>query len=309
MLNLSTFLENSTRQFPQKDAIIYADKKFSYDQINKGANQVANGLRAIGITQGDKVALSCLNIPYFPIVYYGILKAGAVVVPLSVLLKRAEVAFHLQDSEAKAFICFEGTPQLPMRQEGIAGFQKTDGCKSMIIIPADLNKGFSMEGVSTFMELTKGQPTEFQTAGTSADDTAVIVYTSGTTGQPKGAQLSHSNLLLNAIISADLFKSTAVDKQLIVLPLFHIFGMTTLLNAGFYKGATSVLLPRFDGAVVLDLMEQHEITLFAGVPTMYWGLLNALATSSADLTKITKNLRIAISGGASLPQAILEEFD
>lgn len=308
MLNLSSLLENSSRIYPEKEAVVFGDKQFTYSQINVAANQVANALNNLGIGKGDKVALSCLNIPYFPIAYFGILKIGASVVPLSVLLKNEEVAYHLKDSGAKMCICFEGTEELPMGEEAIIGFQKTSSCEHMVIIPADPSKAYTRDGVTSFLDFTKGQSPKFNTSDTNADDVAVIVYTSGTTGQPKGAQLTHSNLLLNAMICSDLFKSTPEDKLLIVLPLFHIFGMTCLMNAGFYKGCTTILLPRFDGPTVIGLLDKHDITVFAGVPTMYWGLLNTV-NQGANIEKIKKTLRLAISGGASLPQTILEEFN
>ena len=110
MFNLSTIVEDSARKYPNKDAFIYAENHFNFAQINGAANQIANGLKDAGIKQGDRIALSCLNLPYFPILYFGILKAGAIVVPLSVLLKRDEISYHLQDSGAKVYFCFEGTP-------------------------------------------------------------------------------------------------------------------------------------------------------------------------------------------------------
>jgi len=235
MLNLSSLLENSSRIYPDKEAVVFGDKSFSYSQINAAANQVANALNGLRIGKGDKVALSCLNIPYFPIAYFGILKTGATFVPLSILLKSEEVAYHLKDSDAKACICFEGTAQLPMGEEAIKGFQKVSSCEHMIMIPADLSKPFVREGVISFVEFTNDQSPIYIASDTDADDVAVVVYTSGTTGQPKGAQLTHSNLLLNATICSELFKCTAEDKLLIVLPLFHIFGMTCLMNVGFYK--------------------------------------------------------------------------
>ena len=124
MLNIATLLESSARNSPNKEAFIFLDNALTYAQVNGAASQVANGLKSLGIQQGDKVAMSCLNIPYFPIVYYGILKAGAVVVPLSVLLKQDEIAYHLKDSEAKAYFCFEGTPELPMLKWGMQVFWK-----------------------------------------------------------------------------------------------------------------------------------------------------------------------------------------
>ena len=136
MLNLSVFLEASAGSHPDRDAVVLGDLRLTYAQVNGFANQVANLLVSRGIEPGDKVALSCPNLPYFPIVYYGILKAGATVVPLNVLLKGREVAYHLSDAEAKAYFCFEGTPELPMARMGYDAFQQTASCERMIVLPA-----------------------------------------------------------------------------------------------------------------------------------------------------------------------------
>ena len=120
MLNLSVLLEDSARRYAERDAVVLGDTRLSYAQVDGAANQVANLLVSRGIKPGDKVALSCPNLPFFPIVYYGILKAGAVVVPLNVLLKSREIAYHLGDSDAKAYFCFQGTADLPMGTEGAA---------------------------------------------------------------------------------------------------------------------------------------------------------------------------------------------
>ncbi|MCB9266967.1 MAG: long-chain fatty acid--CoA ligase [Lewinellaceae bacterium] len=308
MLNLSVVLEDSARRYPNKDAFIFMDTHLSFAQVNAAANQVANGLRSLGIQPGDKVALSCLNLPYFPIVYYGILKAGAVVVPLSVLLKRREITYHLQDSDARAYLCFEGTPQLPMGEEGYAGFREAPSCDHFFLITGKPDSPSPIEGVKTLGMLMAGQPPAFLTEMTGADDTAVIIYTSGTTGKPKGAELTHSNLMLNAVLSADLVRTRKEDVQLIVLPLFHIFAMTVLLNAGAYRGATSVLLPRFDAENVLGLMQKHGVTVFAGVPTMYWGLLNYHG-GTALIEAARSKLKVCVSGGASLPVEVLKGFE
>ncbi len=308
MLNLSVILADSARSFPDKVAFSYANTDLTFSQVDALASQVANGLRAHGINPGEKVALSCLNLPYFPILYYGILKAGAVVVPLSVLLKKDEIAFHLKDSDAKAYFCFVGTEALPMAQMGHAGFKQAASCERFYLVMPQPEQPATIPGVSTLGELMKDQPTTSEATQTSAEDTAVIVYTSGTTGRPKGAQLTHSNLFLNAMLSADLFQTSEQDTQLIVLPLFHIFAMTCLLNAGVFRGAKSVLLPRFDPAQVFSLMETHHVTLFAGVPTMYWGLLN-YSGDDFDFTAIAQRLRVAVSGGASLPVKVLEDFE
>ncbi len=308
MLNLSVILEDSARRFPNKDAFIFMDTHLTYQQVNAAANQVANGLLQTGIKQGDKVALSCLNLPYFPIIYYGILKAGAVVVPLSVLLKKDEIAFHLKDSDAKAYFCFVGTEQLPMGQMGYAGFQEVAACEHFYMITAKPTDASPIEGTKTLGMLMANQSPKLESVTTGAEDTAVIIYTSGTTGKPKGAELTHSNLLLNANLSRDLLAQGTDDVSLIVLPLFHIFAMTVLLNAGVYDGITAVLLPRFDPEAVFGLMQKHKVTVFAGVPTMYWGLLN-YQEAKFDYKKIAETLRICVSGGASLPVQVLKDFE
>jgi long-chain acyl-CoA synthetase len=307
MLNLSVFLEDSARNHPERVAVVLGDRRLTYAQVNAGANQVANLLRSRGIAPGDKVALSCPNLPYFPIIYYGILKAGAVVVPLNVLLKGREIAYHLADSQAKAYFCFEGTADLPMGAEGHAGFGETAGCEHFFLVTADPAAPAPIEGAETLGQALAGQPPVFETVLAAETDPAVILYTSGTTGQAKGAELSHSNLILNALTCNRLFQAKpATDTHLLVLPLFHSFGSTVNMNAGFATAATLVLLPRFEPAAAVRLLETEDVTYFAGVPTMYWGLLNAL-TDDVDVARIAGNLRMAVSGGSSLPVEIIKQ--
>ncbi|MEE9374605.1 MAG: long-chain fatty acid--CoA ligase [Saprospiraceae bacterium] len=308
MLNLSVLLEAAAASTPNAPAFTFGDTTHTYTQVNSAANQIANGLISKGIEKGDKVALSCLNLPYFPIVYFGILKAGGSVVPLSVLLKKDEIAYHLSDSDAKAYFCFIGTPDLPMLEMGHAGFLETAQCEHLFAITAKPADASPIDGVSTMGSLMSGQAPTFEASMTGADDTAVIIYTSGTTGRPKGAELSHSNLYCNAVVSADLFKANKDDVMLCVLPLFHIFAMTCLMNAGVYRSAHIILLPRFDANEVFGLMQKHKVTVFAGVPTMYWSI-NKYNDPKYDYGSISKNLRVAVSGGASLPLAVLEDFE
>jgi len=309
MLNVSTLLETSAFKYPNKTAFTFMDTSLSFAQINAVANQVANGLVNAGIQPGDKVALSCFNLPFFPIIYNGILKTGATVVPLSVLLKQDEIQYHLENSEAKAYFCFIGTEELPMGKMGYAGFTAAKGCEQFYMIMPKPEMSSPISGTKTLGSLLAKQSTSFDTVATKETDTAVIVYTSGTTGRPKGAELSHSNLIQNAILSADLYNCTADDKVLVVLPLFHIFAMTVLMNAALYKGVTAVLLPRFDAKAVLDALDQHKISVFAGVPTMYWGLNSYLETNTYDISSIKSSLTMCLSGGASLPVTVLENFE
>ncbi len=307
MLNLAVMLEDSARKVPDRDAIVFNDTRLTYAQVDAMANQVANLLVSRGIERGDKVALSCPNLPYFPVVYYGILKAGAVVVPLNVLFKGREVAYHLDDSDAKAYFCFEGTPELAMAQAGKEGYDATAACEDFFVIPADPS-GDVLDGADNFFAETKGQAKTFETVVTEPDDTAVILYTSGTTGQPKGAELSHANITFNVVTCHRTWelKPSEPEVHLVTLPLFHSFGQTVQLNAGFGLGATLVLLARFDAHQALALMDKENVTFFAGVPTMYWGLLNAL-DDDVDVDKIAGNLRRAVAGGSSLPVEILHQ--
>jgi long-chain acyl-CoA synthetase len=309
MLNLAVLLEDSAREVPDRTAVIFNDVKLTYAQVNAMANQVANGLAAAGIGPGDKVALGCPNLPFFPVVYYGILKAGAVVVPLNVLLRPREIAFHLADSDAKAYFCFEGTPDLPMGQFGYEGFQEVDACETMYMITANPAAPPPYEGISTLGRILGTQPPAFDTAVTDPGDTAVILYTSGTTGQPKGAELSHSNMVLNARLADNLFGRIDHDVHLVALPLFHSFGQTVQMNGGFYNRATLSLLPRFDPAAAIGIMDRDNVTFFAGVPTMYWAMLNYPDADKFNLPKIAENLRMAVSGGSAMPVEVMRAFN
>ncbi|RSS26134.1 long-chain fatty acid--CoA ligase [Streptomyces sp. WAC05458] len=307
MLNLSALLEDSARTHPDRDAIVLGTTRLTYAQVEAAANRVANLLVDRGIWPGDKVAISCPNVPYFPIVYYGILKAGAVVVPLNILLKSREIAYHLADSGAKAYFCFEGDAGLPMGAEGHAGFSETPGCEHFFLVTAGAEAESPIESVETMGAALQGTATTFDSIATSGDDPAVLLYTSGTTGQAKGAELSHANLVLNALACNRLLENRpALDTHLVVLPLFHSFGATVQMNAGFSTASTLVLLPRFDARQAVSLMRQEDITFFAGVPTMWWGLLQAL-TDDVDVERIARNLRVGVSGGASLPAELIKQ--
>ncbi|RJL34453.1 long-chain-fatty-acid--CoA ligase [Bailinhaonella thermotolerans] len=307
MLNLSILLEDTAREHPDRDALVFGDLRVPYSLLNTFANQVANLLVQRGIRPGDRVAISCPNLPYFPFVYYGILKAGAVVVPLNVLLQSREIAYHLEDSDAKALFCFEGTPELPMGERGWEGFQRTEATEHFFVLPATpLATESSIEGAETIWAALGGLPGEFESVQTRPDDTAVILYTSGTTGQPKGAELTHMNMLLNAIVSDEMFERSPHDKTLAVLPLFHSFGQTAVMNMAFRRGATLLLLPRFEAVPALELMAKEGATLFAGVPTMYWGMVSAIKAEGAP---VPESLKVLVSGGASLPMELLKDVE
>src|SRR4051794_23407050 len=176
MLNLSVILEDSAKRYPTKAAFIFGETTYSYAQINEAANRVANGLKAIGIKAGDKVALSCLNLPAFPVIYFAALKLGAVVVPLNVLLKKDEIEYHLQDCEAKAYFCFAGIPDLPMGEMGYAAFKAINACEHFFTIMPKPGMPSSIEGTRTLSDLMEGQSPLFEMYQSNAEDTCVIIY-------------------------------------------------------------------------------------------------------------------------------------
>jgi len=307
MLNLAVLLEDSARNVPDRVAVACGPARLTYAELDAAASRVAAGLAARGIGPGDQVALSCPNLPYFPIAYYGILKAGATVVPLNVLLTEREIAYHLADSAAKAYFCFEGTAELPLGKAGLAAYRRTAGCEHFVLLTVDPAATSPAADAETLAEFTHRQPDAFTSASTAETDTAVILYTSGTTGQPKGAELTHSNMVQNALLANRLFGLHPHDVHLAVLPLFHSFGQTVQLNAGFATGATVVLLPRFDAGQALALMEREQVTFFAGVPTMYHALLHC--EDAPDIEAIAARLRVAVSGGAALPAELMRRFE
>ncbi|MCG5215887.1 long-chain-fatty-acid--CoA ligase [Streptosporangium sp. KLBMP 9127] len=306
MLNLSIILDDSARNAPDRTALVFGDLRLPYSMVNSVANQVANLLVARGIGKGDKVALLCPNLPYFPFVYFGILKAGATVVPLNVLLQPREIVYHLTDSDAKAFFCFEGSPELPMGARGREAFDAAEGCELFFVLPATPLAAESEHGES-FWAALGGMSGEFETVQTAPDDTAAILYTSGTTGQPKGAELTHMNILTNTIVSDEMFPTDPDgDVTLTVLPLFHSFGQIAVMNVSVRRRATLVLQPRFEPGEALELMRREKVTMFAGVPTMFWAMLSKI---HADGAEAPSTLRVAVAGGASSPVEVLKDFE
>ncbi|MET7690463.1 long-chain fatty acid--CoA ligase [Streptomyces sp. NPDC005483] len=307
--NVSRLLTDTVSRHPERTAIVFGDDHITYAALDAAASRVANLLVTRGIRPGDKVALSCPNLPEFSSVYFGILKAGAVVVPLNVLLRAREIAYHLADSDAKAYFVFEGTPELPIGQAAWEGFRATESCTEFFLIESGAGAPAGGAAPESYQAAVAGQPGTFRTIERDEDDTAVVLYTSGTTGHPKGAELRHRNVYDNALIGRDLFAADPghPDTYLCVLPLFHAFGQTVVQNGAFAFGGTIVMQPRFEAQTALRLMLAHDVTFFAGVPTMYWGLLAAL-DETVDVARLAAKLRVAAAGGAALPAEIHKQF-
>jgi long-chain acyl-CoA synthetase len=295
MLNLSVLLESAARAHPARAAVTCGEQTISYAELDRKARQVAEAVRARGVRRGDRVALICPNLPEFPVVYFGLLKAGAVVVPLNPLLKERELEFIFGDSGAVAVFAWAGNEQLPVLDNARRAAAATPSVREVIAL-GDL------------AEVLAPHPGEAATEPTGAEDPAVIIYTSGTTGTPKGATLSHVSLLLNARMKDLLYPKHDHDVVLVALPLYHIFGQTSVLNGNIHSGATLVLLPRFDPDTALDLLVAHRVTLFSGVPSMFQAFLQ-VDPDGTRLRKAAETIRLITSGGAPLPVAVFERFD
>lgn len=306
--HVAGLLTNAAALHSERTVIVFGGEEMSYADLDAASNQVANLLVERGVRPGDKVALSCPNIPQFTIIYFGILKVGAVVVPLNVLLKAREIAYHLVDSDATAYFAFEGSPELPIGREAWSGFQLSDLDGQFFLIgSSDALDGLPAGQI--YDSAVADQSTTFETVERSDDDTAVILYTSGTTGQPKGAELRHRNVYDNVMAGSQLFESDPAtpDVYLCVLPLFHSFGQVVIQNGAIAFGGTLVFQPRFSAPEALQLMLEHGVTFYGGVPTMYWSLLEAL-DDTMDVARLATKMRVAVSGGSALPVAVHEQF-
>jgi long-chain acyl-CoA synthetase len=299
-LNLTVNLEESAKAYPEKTALILGEHKMTYAELRGAAKKFANGLVSSGVREGDKVALMAPNVPQWVVAYYGILNAGASVVPMNVLLKTGEVSYYLEDSDAKALVVWES-----FLGEAKKGFDDVPGCKDLIVIEAPGGSG-APEGTRSFDGILAENPAEFDSVQTTPNDTAVVLYTSGTTGRPKGAELTHANMWMNAMVTSEkLFGLREDDVILGTLPLFHVFGQTCALNATIFKGATIALMPRFEPEAALKAIQGARVTVFYGVPTMYQYLLRYPNREQYD----TSSLRLGVSGGAAMPVEVLRAFE
>jgi len=295
-LNIATMLRESADANPDKPLCHINELSFTYAQVDEISGRVASALLATGLQRGDKVALQLPNLPQFLFTYFGLMKAGLVMVPLNPLLRAPEVTYHLQDSEAKVLITFE-----MFAEEAFKGASELEGITTYVVnMPGS---DVRPEGTKHFDELYFADDTR-DIVPTGGDETAVLLYTSGTTGKPKGAELTHLNLYMNCTVAGELFEFEETDIGVAVLPLFHVFGLSSVLNTTVRYGGTLVLIPRFELEPVVDAIEKHRCTIFSGVPTMYFGLLH-MDTSGRDLS----SLRVGVSGGAAIPGEVIKAFE
>ena len=257
--NLATILRESARQHPDKPVVLFDGGRMTYAELDALSDRFASGLRRQGIKPGEAVAVQLPNIPEFLVAYFGILKAGSVIVPLNILLKAPEIAYQLADAGARAFVVWARVADEAAKAAADVGL---DG---LFVVPA---RGIPVGEVGrTFNDLLGDrQPDPPVFHQTEPGDTAAIIYTSGTTGQPKGAELTHFQLYMNAETPGRLFGVREDDVVLVALPLFHVFGLSSQLNVCVRFGSTMSLVARFETVKVLDVIQRDRVTVFEGVP-------------------------------------------
>ena len=287
MTNFAGQLTAAAAEDPDRPAVRLDDLTLTYAQLGASAAAVAGLLREHGVGPGDRVGLQMPNVPYFPAIYYAALALGAVVVPMNPLLKGREVGFHLSDSGAKLMLTWHG-----FAEAGQAGSEEA-GIPCLMVAPGE------------FEQLVGAAEPVLEIAERADDDPAVIIYTSGTTGTPKGATLTHANLAAGAEIGRGLVDAGPDSVVVATLPLFHVFGMSSVMNVTVHARGLLTLIPRFDPGTALEVLQRDRATTFAGVPTMYVAMLNHPGREACD----TSALRLCISGGSALPVEVLRGFD
>jgi long-chain acyl-CoA synthetase len=286
-MNLSQMLRDTASRVPDRVALVVASSgdTVTFAALDQEADRVARGLIAAGVTKGDRVALGMHNVPHFPFAYFGILRAGAVVVPLNVMLTSEEVTRVLKDSETRVAIAAP-----PFADTVAAGAQELD---VKVFISTSWDDLGSLGEAAPDPDL-------------GADDLAVLAYTSGTTGEPKGAMLTHGNLLANLEQQMSIPEAhvTEDDVLFLALPLFHIFGLNVTMGLLVMNGAKGVIVERFEPVPTLDLIQRYKVSVLFGAPPMYTAWCATPGADQYDLSSV----RLAISGAAPLPADVLREF-
>ena len=296
--NLAVVLRESARSHPDKPAILSEDGDLTYAELDSASDVVAANLLASGVAPGDAVGLQLPNVPEFAVALYGIIKSGAVAVPMNILNKGPEVGFFLTDARAQAMITAAECADEGVRGAELAGV-------SRVFVVGEYDGGKAHSRPRPFADLlepfTGRPPLEPRDPGAAA----ILLYTSGTTGKPKGVELTHFQLFMNAQAHVDGFEMSDHTVVIAVMPLFHALGLSGILNATVVTAGTVVLVRRFDATKVLEAVQQHRATLLHGVPTMYHALLNHPEAPSYD----TSSLQVCGSAGAPIAAELIDQFE
>lgn len=304
-ITLQGILQKTAEKYPENVAVAYSGKEISYAQLDSFSNQFANGLVKLGVKKGDRVALFLPNIPQFVISYFGVLKVGATVTAINPMHREREVEYQLNDSGAQTIVALDSLYSIIEKVRGKTKLENVivtglDEYGSENINPSNITSELSFQEL---IDTAAKKPLNKQFDPN--EDLAALQYTGGTTGTAKGAMLTHTNLVSNALMFAAWIKGTeAQETFLTALPLFHIYGMTTSMTVPISLAAKMVLMPRFEPAKALETIQKQKVTVFCGVPTMYSVLVGNPELGKYDLTSI----RMCISGASSLPPQVQKKF-
>ncbi|MCM3690263.1 fatty acid--CoA ligase family protein [Neobacillus niacini] len=307
-MNLSSKLQETARESASKTAYYFMGQGTTYAELDGAITKFASGLEKLGVKQGNHIALLLGNSPHFIIGLYGALRLGATVIPVNPIYTPDEIGYIVNNGDVKLVVALDMAillaekvhPLLPKVENFIFCETSDNGIakhniESLTLYPK----------MKSFTNVVASGDLSFEGPDLQDDDTAIILYTSGTTGKPKGAMLTHKNLFSNASDVGDYLRMNNQDRVITTLPMFHVFCLTVALNAPLLSGATLLIAPRFSPKEIFDLAREYEATVFAGVPTMYNFLFQYPEANPEDF----KTLRLCISGGASLPVALLNNFE
>ncbi|MGN8646642.1 long-chain-fatty-acid--CoA ligase [Gracilibacillus sp. HCP3S3_G5_1] len=320
--NLAQFMIDTAEKYPQHTALIFLGKKITYEQLLKETYQFANVLNDFGVEKGDRVAIMLPNCPQSVIAYYGALMIGAIVVQTNPLYVERELEHQLKDAEAKVLVALDHVfkrvknvlPKIEVRHSIITSMKDYLPFPKNILYPIKAKKdGLPMEVIydqhtHSFKKLlSSASANPINIKIDAENDLALLQYTGGTTGVSKGVMLTHYNLVANTLQTrAWVYRSEETkERYLAMLPFFHVFGMTALMNLSIRLGGTLILLPKFDVDMALKLIDKLKPTAFPGAPTMYMSLINHAKIKNYDLSSIN----ICISGAAPLPGEVQETFE
>jgi len=306
-LNVASCLSDSAARFADHLAIVCEDRTYTFAELDRWSAQIAEVFLSQGLKKGDHVALLAPNVPEFTAVYYAVLRIGGVIVPINTLFLPNEITGLVEHSDAKFMVVWHA-----LAEKGAAAFEQVDSCQKLFFVGTNresLSASFPANGKPRLLldELVGDMPGTVDCCQTMPDDSAVILYTSGTTGKSKGVELSQFNLYSNALYTTEpqALRLTSESVTFAVLPLFHTFGQTAIQNASIMAGAKIVMITQFEPRRVLDEMQKHRATHIAAVPTMYNLLVQTQRRHRCDIS----SLQVAVSGGASMPVSVYHEFE
>ncbi|MCM3725611.1 fatty acid--CoA ligase family protein [Neobacillus cucumis] len=307
-MNLSAQLQETAKKFADKPAYYFMGQQCTYAELETAIQKFASGLEKLGIKQGDHIALLLGNTPHFVISLYGALRLGVTVIPVNPLYTADEIGFILDNGDVKAVVVLDlALPLAEKMHTLLPNVEHYIFCETKpdYLLQPELEKLSVYSKMKSFTQVVVSGALSFHGPTLKEDDVAIILYTSGTTGKPKGAMLTHKNLISNAKDVGDYLKMNQDDRVVTVLPMFHVFCLTVSLNAPLLNGATLLIVPKFSPKEVFSLIKEHRATIFAGVPTMYNFLYQYPDGDPDDL----QSLRLCISGGASMPVSLLKNFE